>query len=62
MAVEGDMIATETQTVFQELEEAQSIIIVFGYGMAVAQAQSSVSEMTRRLRASGKMVRSQYIQ
>jgi NAD(P) transhydrogenase subunit beta len=30
------------------LEEADSIVIVPGYGMAVAQAQQSVSELTRR--------------
>ena len=39
------------------LEEADSVVIVPGYGMAVAQAQQSVSELTRRLRAKGKQVR-----
>jgi NAD(P) transhydrogenase subunit beta len=33
------------------------VIIVPGYGMAVAQAQSSISEMTKRLRDKGKSVR-----
>jgi NAD(P) transhydrogenase subunit beta len=32
----------------------QSVIIIPGYGMAVAQAQQSVSELTRKLRAKGK--------
>jgi len=36
---------------------AEEIIIVPGYGMAVAQAQQSVSELTRKLRAKGKNVR-----
>jgi NAD(P) transhydrogenase subunit beta len=39
------------------LNEADSVIIVPGYGMAVAQAQQSVSELTRKLRAAGKEVR-----
>ncbi|MGR3436051.1 MAG: NAD(P)(+) transhydrogenase (Re/Si-specific) subunit beta, partial [Shimia sp.] len=33
------------------------VIIVPGYGMAVAQAQGAVSELTRKLRAAGKEVR-----
>ena len=39
------------------IAEASSVIIVPGYGMAVAQAQSAVSELTRRLRDRGKSVR-----
>ena len=50
MEVEGDMIATDVAAVSAELKEANDIIIVPGYGMAVAQAQSAVSELTRRLR------------
>ncbi len=41
----------------QALEDADSVIIIPGYGMAVAQAQQSVSELTRRLRGMGKQVR-----
>jgi NAD(P) transhydrogenase subunit beta len=37
--------------------DAESVIIVPGYGMAVSQAQQSVSELTRKLRAAGKEVR-----
>ena len=33
------------------------MVIIPGYGMAVAQAQQSVSELTKRLRAAGKTVR-----
>ena len=55
--VEGDMIATDVSTVALDLEDAQTIVIVPGYGMAVAQAQSAVSEISRRLRDKGKVVR-----
>ena len=51
------MIATDVATVSADLKEANDIIIVPGYGMAVAQAQSAVSELTRRLRGMGKRVR-----
>lgn len=57
MEIDGEMIATDANTVAAQLEDASSIIIVPGYGMAVAQAQQSVSELTRRLRAKGKNVR-----
>jgi NAD(P) transhydrogenase subunit beta len=57
MEIEGEMIATDVGTVAAQLEDASSVIIVPGYGMAVAQAQQSVSELTRRLRAKGKNVR-----
>lgn len=55
--VEGEMIATDVASVASDLQEAQSVIIVPGYGMAVAQAQGAVSEITRRLRDQGKSVR-----
>ncbi|RZO28758.1 MAG: NAD(P)(+) transhydrogenase (Re/Si-specific) subunit beta [SAR116 cluster bacterium] len=55
--VEGEMIATDVASVAADLQDAQDIIIVPGYGMAVAQAQGAVSEITRRLRAQGKTVR-----
>ena len=55
--VEGEMIATDVPSVAADLAEADDIIIVPGYGMAVAQAQASVSELTRRLRDKGKQVR-----
>ena len=57
MEVEGEMIATDVAAVSTDLKEANDIIIVPGYGMAVAQAQSAVSELTRRLRSMGKQVR-----
>ena len=57
MEVEGEMVATDVTAVSADLKDANDIIIVPGYGMAVAQAQSAVSELTRRLRAMGKQVR-----
>jgi len=55
--IEGEQVAIEADGVAAALNEADSVIIVPGYGMAVAQAQQSVSEMTRKLRAKGKTVR-----
>ena len=55
--VEGEMIATDVASVAADMQDAQSVIIVPGYGMAVAQAQGAVSEITRRLRDQGKSVR-----
>jgi len=57
MEVEGEQIAIDADGVAAALEEADSVVIVPGYGMAVAQAQQSVSELTRKLRAQGKNVR-----
>jgi NAD(P) transhydrogenase subunit beta len=57
MAIAGEQIAIDADGVATALEEADSVVIVPGYGMAVAQAQQSVSELTRRLRAKGKQVR-----
>ncbi|MBU2982032.1 NAD(P)(+) transhydrogenase (Re/Si-specific) subunit beta [Lentibacter algarum] len=57
MEVEGEQIAIEADGVAAALNEADSVIIIPGYGMAVAQAQQNVAELTRRLRAKGKNVR-----
>ncbi len=57
MEIEGEQIAIDVDGVAAALDDADSVIIVPGYGMAVAQAQQSVSELTRRLRAKGKEVR-----
>ena len=56
-AVEGEMVATEADQVAAALEEADSVVIVPGYGMAVAQAQNAVSTLVGKLRARGKTVR-----
>jgi NAD(P) transhydrogenase subunit beta len=55
--IEGEQIAIDAEGVASALNEADSVIIVPGYGMAVAQAQGAVSELTAKLRAKGKTVR-----
>ena len=57
MEVTGEQIAIDAEGVAAALNDADSIIIIPGYGMAVAQAQQSVSELTRKLRGKGKNVR-----
>ena len=57
MEIDGEQIAIDAGGVAAALEDADSVIIVPGYGMAVAQAQQSISELTRRLRSKGKSVR-----
>ena len=57
MAVEGEQVAIDADGVATALNEADSVIIIPGYGMAVAQAQTAVAELVRKLRAQGKNVR-----
>ncbi|MEZ5751852.1 MAG: NAD(P)(+) transhydrogenase (Re/Si-specific) subunit beta [Paracoccaceae bacterium] len=57
MEITGEQIAIDADGVAAALNDADSVIIIPGYGMAVAQAQQSVSELTRKLRAKGKNVR-----
>lgn len=57
MEVEGEQVAIDAEGVAAALNDADSIVIIPGYGMAVAQAQQSVSELVRKLRAKGKNVR-----
>ncbi|MFT5649542.1 MAG: NAD(P) transhydrogenase subunit beta [Yoonia sp.] len=57
MAVEGEQIAIDADGVATALNEADSVVIIPGYGMAVAQAQSAVADLVRKLRAQGKTVR-----
>ncbi|WP_321914256.1 MULTISPECIES: NAD(P)(+) transhydrogenase (Re/Si-specific) subunit beta [unclassified Paraburkholderia] len=54
---EGEVVATTVDEVGSLLRDAQEVVIVPGYGMAVAQAQGTISEITRRLRALGIRVR-----
>ena len=55
--VEGEITAIESAEVVALLNEAKEIMIIPGYGMAVAQAQHTVREMVTKLRAKGKNVR-----
>ncbi|HTI16749.1 MAG TPA: NAD(P)(+) transhydrogenase (Re/Si-specific) subunit beta [Trinickia sp.] len=55
--IEGEVVASSVDEVAAMLREASDVIIVPGYGMAVAQAQSTISEITRKLSAMGVRVR-----
>ncbi|MEM7461947.1 MAG: NAD(P)(+) transhydrogenase (Re/Si-specific) subunit beta [Pseudomonadota bacterium] len=57
MAVDGEQVAIDAAGVAATLNDADSVVIVPGYGMAVAQAQQAVSELTTKLREQGKKVR-----
>jgi NAD(P) transhydrogenase subunit beta len=57
MEISGEQIAIDADGVATALNDADSVVIVPGYGMAVAQAQQAVSELTRKLRSAGKEVR-----
>jgi len=54
---EQPVFETSIAEVCEELRNARSVIIVPGYGMAVAQAQNGVSDMTKYLRDKGVNVR-----
>jgi H+-translocating NAD(P) transhydrogenase subunit beta len=53
----GEVVAVSAAETAELLKEAGSVIIVPGYGMAVAQAQHTVYEITKLLREKGKNVR-----
>ncbi|MBK6922235.1 MAG: Re/Si-specific NAD(P)(+) transhydrogenase subunit beta [Deltaproteobacteria bacterium] len=54
---QGEVRSTTAEETVESLREAGSIVIIPGYGMAVAQAQHSLSEVVKILRAKGKNVR-----
>jgi NAD(P) transhydrogenase subunit beta len=53
----GEVVPIQAAETAELLREAKSVIIVPGYGMAVAQAQHAVHEITQRLREKGVNVR-----
>ncbi len=53
----GDFRETNAAEVAELLKDASSVVITPGYGMAVAQAQYPVAELTERLRKRGITVR-----
>jgi len=53
----GEVVPVSAKEAADLLKEAKNVIIVPGYGMAVAQAQHTVFEITKQLREQGKNVR-----
>lgn len=56
-AIEGEVTSVDHEEVASLLDQAKSVVIVPGYGMAVAKAQFPVREMVKKLQAKGKKVR-----
>lgn len=54
---QGEVVSISAEETGELLKQARQVIIVPGYGMAVAQAQHAVSEITRKLRNQGVKVR-----
>lgn len=55
--IEGEVVKTSVDETVDALANAENVIIVVGYGMAVAKAQYAISEITKMLRAKGVNVR-----
>ncbi|KAK0115781.1 hypothetical protein ONS95_012834 [Cadophora gregata] len=55
--IEGSITKTSVDEVADALATAESVIIVVGYGMAVAKAQYAISDITRMLKHKGVNVR-----
>jgi NAD(P) transhydrogenase subunit beta len=55
--VEGEMVAASAEEVAELLRQARSVIIVPGYGMAVAHAQHPLRQIVEVLRKQGATVR-----
>ncbi|RYP53967.1 hypothetical protein DL769_010427 [Monosporascus sp. CRB-8-3] len=55
--IEGSVTQTSAEDTAEALLNAENVIIVVGYGMAVAKAQYAISEITNMLRARGINVR-----
>ena len=54
---QGEVVPIEAQETAEMLSNAKEVMIIPGYGMAVAQAQHTVFEITRTLREKGVNVR-----
>ena len=54
---QGEVVPIDTQEAAELLSNAREVMIIPGYGMAVAQAQHTVFEITRTLREKGVNVR-----
>lgn len=56
-AIEGEVTSLNHEEVSVLLKEAKTVVIVPGYGMAVAKAQYPIYDMVQNLRKAGKTVR-----
>ncbi len=56
-AIEGEVTSLNHEEVAELLKDAKSVVIVPGYGMAVAKAQYPIFDMVQTLRKAGKKVR-----
>jgi len=54
---QGEVVAIDTHEAAELLSNAKEVMIIPGYGMAVAQAQHTVFEITQKLREKGVNVR-----
>lgn len=54
--IEGEIKSLSAEDAFYVLEAAQSVVVIPGYGMAVAQAQHAVKELQSLLEANGAEV------
>jgi NAD(P) transhydrogenase subunit beta len=55
--IEGEVNPIDAEETAQLLRDSKNIVIIPGYGMAVAQAQHTVNEITKLLVSQGKKVR-----
>lgn len=51
--IEGEITSTTIEDTVESLRNAQKVVIVVGYGMAVAKAQYPIAELVANLRAQG---------
>lgn len=54
---QGEVIEISAEDTVDHMQSAKSVVIVPGYGMAVAQAQHALADLTKQLRDSGVTVR-----
>ena len=55
--MEGEITIGSVDNMMESLLEADSIMIVPGYGLAVAQGQFALADIAKKLKAMGKNVR-----
>jgi NAD(P) transhydrogenase subunit beta len=56
-ADQGDVVEISVEDTVGHMQAAKSVVIVPGYGMAVAQAQHALADLTKQLRDAGVTVR-----